>query len=338
MADLRTGALRLSPPCLARRQTTSAIGIRLVAGLVLAAALASAVSGAGGAATASPGVIAFYASEGNRDVYTVKPGGTGIRDLGAPGPNPAFSPSGKQIAYTCHETAICIMNADGSGNREVFTPAAPMTIAKEPTWSPDGKRLAFTGEVTGNILIAAIWIVNVDGSHAHSITPTDVNQIASQPSWSPDGRWLAIDYADETRKLATGGWALAIYLVRPDGSGLHQLTPKTPTLEQQGSPSWSPDGKLVIFGQIGPGWPTKVTMGIYTIRKDGSGRKRLLQNPGDYDADPHYSPDGKQIVFWHQHHPEKSSTRWIYTMSSSGTQLHRLTAGSTPAWGITPKG
>jgi Tol biopolymer transport system component len=61
---------------------------------------------------------------------------------------------------------------------------------------------------------ATIFISNADGGEEHSLlqsTSLDYN-----PSWSPDGRWIV--FASERDVSAD------LYRVKPDGSGLEQLT------------------------------------------------------------------------------------------------------------------
>ena len=119
-------------------------------------------------------------------------------------------------------------------------------------------------------------------------------------------------------------------LMRPDGSELHELTK---TEGNSGFPSWSPDGKRIVYRfwsgseyglriiNLEDGSTTQLTSGfdnfpawspegdliaftrfseddfdIYTIRPDGTGLKRLTTTPGN-DAHEIWSPDGKHILF-----------------------------------------
>jgi len=119
-------------------------------------------------------------------------------------------------------------------------------------------------------------------------------------------------------------------LMRPDGSELHELTK---TEGNSGFPSWSPDGKRIVYrfwsgSEYGlriinledgstkqltsgsdnfPAWSPKGDLiaftrfseddyDIYTIRPDGTGLKRLTTTPGN-DAHEIWSPAGKQILF-----------------------------------------
>jgi Tol biopolymer transport system component len=80
-----------------------------------------------------------------------------------------------------------------------------------------------------------------------------------------------------------------IYTIRPDGSGLRQLTH---IAEGKGatSPSWNPDGTELAFA---------MDRHIWTMKADGSEKTRLANQHGFRDRHPSWSPDGTKIVFSH---------------------------------------
>jgi Tol biopolymer transport system component len=91
-----------------------------------------------------------------------------------------WSPDGTRFAFT-RGGRVFVMNADGSGVRQV---AAAAAAAFWPTaWSPDARKLAFTrGPNQG------IGVVNADGTGEEVLVP-DVT--AAEVSWSPDGKSIA---------------------------------------------------------------------------------------------------------------------------------------------------
>src|SRR5262249_46790611 len=77
-----------------------------------------------------------------------------------------------------------------------------------------------------------------------------------RPAWSPDGKWLAFsserDSPKDARRLVSLGRSAphsALFIVRPDGTGLRRLT--DPQIIS-GSPSWSPDGNRLAYYETTP--------------------------------------------------------------------------------------
>lgn len=82
-----------------------------------------------------------------------------------------------------------------------------------------------------------------------------------------------------------------IYLMQVDQAGRGFSTKRlTAKAESEDYPSWSPDGKSIVFQRGVDG------SGIYVIHADGTGEKRLSPIPG-YDVTPSWSPDGTKIIY-----------------------------------------
>ena len=151
--------------------------------------------------------------------------------------------------------------------------------------------------------------------------------LALAPQWSPKDDWIAFGRG---LYLPPRGRPARVMLVRPDGSELHELTK---TEGNSGFPSWSPDGKRIVYRfwsgpeyglrimNLEDGSTTQLTTGfdnfpawsprgdliaftrfdednydIYTIRPDGTDLRRLTTAPGN-NAHEIWSPDGKHILF-----------------------------------------
>lgn len=81
-----------------------------------------------------------------------------------------------------------------------------------------------------------------------------------------------------------------IYTIRPDGSGLRQLTHVTVKGRGARSPAWNADGSEIAFAKRGHVW---------TMKADGSDKTRITDDTGFSDRNPAWSPDGSRIVYSH---------------------------------------
>ncbi len=113
---------------------------------------------------------------------------------------PRWSPDGTQLVYTRDAyangaplgTAVYLLNADGSGERQV-TP--PNLIAGEADWSPDGAWIVFAtyplfeyGEAP---LGSELYRIHPDGTGQERLTGYSSAELrATQPRYSPDGQWI----------------------------------------------------------------------------------------------------------------------------------------------------
>lgn len=129
------------------------------------------------------------------DIYVVNLDGSGLtqltRDSGC-NSSPAWTPDGKQIAFTSNrdgKVKLWVMNPDGSNQRE-FPNSNAQFHELRPTFSPDGTRILYTfyRKCRGDDYEIAIYVMNVDGSNTRLLTD-DPNScgVYSSPRWSPDG-------------------------------------------------------------------------------------------------------------------------------------------------------
>src|SRR4029450_407259 len=103
---------------------------------------------------------------------------------------------------------------------------------------------------------------------------------------------------------------------------------RTP-LVRDGAPSWSPDGKQIVFYRERDGR----TADLFVMRADGSGGRRLTDAPAMAEGYPAWSPDGRRIAF---EGDSPNGNFDIYVMNADGSNVQRLTSDPRrdvgPAW------
>jgi TolB protein len=180
--------------------------------------------------------------EDHADLWQVAIDGTGLRNLtSAPGLDnwsPAYSPDGTRIAFASTRDAgvprIWTMARDGTDLRLVTS-----GHGEYPDWSPDGSQIVYAAPPQAGTGAYDLWIAAADGSGSPTrLTDTSVTEFG--PAWSPDGAWIAY------QRDAGSAWEL--WLVRPDGSDAHRVSPDG---EDGVWPAWGPDGLLAWAGTRG---------------------------------------------------------------------------------------
>lgn len=269
------------------------------------------------------GRIAFIRSTGPEDpapkIYVMNEDGGGQTMIAETtrGSDLAWSPDGTKLAYW-DLGGIYTVNADGSGETRV-----PTTSSSDqwPSWSPDGTKIAVRNAdgPTGGV-----YVVNVDGSGRRKLTD---GMMDAWPAWSPDGRRIAYSAADE------------IYVVNADGSGRKRLTSVGPSNDGL---TWSPDGRQIAFRHndtisvvdVGRDAvrPLATPGGTAVVNPAGHGANKLASGGGS-PASPHWSPDGRKIVYA-LYQSGTSCSIWIMNADGSGQAplADNGTCDRDPAW------
>ena len=236
---------------------------------------------------------------------------------------------------------LFVMNADGTGVRKLTHPPSG-TEDINADWSPDGSRIVFARAPSAGA--HSMWVVKPDGTGLRRLTPpcppgAGIPQCAADdgwPVWSPDGKHLAFQRLSGPLrpKGATVDTARRIYkdeLLVTDANGRH---PRTlvwfgPWRGDPQIPSWSPDGKQLVFLEKSDNGGNCVCRALYIVNADGSGLHRLTPPsvaPGDKID---WSPDGSAILFrTHPGEDLKGASGYganLFTIHPDGTGLRQLT-------------
>ena len=207
-------------------------------------------------------------------IYTMNADGSGLRSLTPSGLQgmPSYSPDGKRLAFDRtlpHEDAIWTMNLDGTGLRQVThnKPAGKDECRCDgsPSFSPDGKRIAFVRTI--NERKVALFTVRTSGGDREQLTPWS-RGVAAKVDWSPDGSRIV--FSSPQFNPGPKGRSANVYTIRPDGSGLTQLTHDTGGKVHNGADAFSPDGTKIVYINNSTG-----AFQLYTMNLDGTGVTKL---------------------------------------------------------------
>lgn len=196
--------------------------------------------------------------------------------------------------------------------------AAALAVAGCGGSSPKGSpALAFVSVKDGDY---AIFGADADGSHDRRLTkekgdPSTPSGLffQLQPAWSPDGTTIAFVSAREGTPH--------VYVMNADGSGTKRLTNSN---QEDEHPSWSADGKRIVFSREGA---------LFEVPSKGGPAQRIGHAPGSARS-PAFSPDGTAVAY--DYRKPGGPIREIYVQTTVGTGIRQVTrlgaVSSLPAW------
>jgi TolB protein len=188
---------------------------------------------------------------------------------------PEISPDNNSIVFMLwkadnQQYQVWVMDRDGSDPHRIRK-----ILGWDPTWSPSGEQILFaaTDPADGT---NQLFVMDKNGANKTRIS--NLPSIRGRSDWSPDGSQI-VTYSGEA-------WHREVFIMNADGSGSHQLTPKGGNSQ---GPSFSPDGKWVVFTAYFDHYGDDHGCEIYIIRTDGTDLRRLTNN--DYcDYQPRWGP------------------------------------------------
>src|SRR3954447_21213811 len=256
----------------------------------------------------------------------------------------AISPDGSQVAYIVGGELSVI--AAGGGTPQTISVEGKLA-ARDVAWSPDSRQIVFLADLSGAVPAAQLWTAALDGSAP--VKRADLKGYASVPTFSPDGSKLALLFIAGIPRNAgplepmlplAGVVDEQVYEQRLTTLDLstNTLTALTPPDIYVYEYDWTPDSQgWAAIAAHGSGDANWYVAHLYHVDARSHDMHEIYV-PKLQIAEPHVSPDGKQVAFIEGLMSDEGSVGGqIFTIPLMGGTIRNLTpkinsSPSTLAW------
>jgi dipeptidyl aminopeptidase/acylaminoacyl peptidase len=234
-----------------------------------------------------------------------------ISDFTTAASSPRFMPDSHGLIMTVERNdtdQLLLTDIQGTWPRALTTDTSGDHWDARP--SPDGKSILYNLRCFDDLNRLDIILLEIETGQSRTLYGKPSTR-AFSAKWSPDGEWIAFISQE-------GEWE-QIYMVRPDGQGLHQLTNTGHDVFQF---EWAPDGRkmAVIFNRNGAFDLSLLEVGTGSITD-------LRSGVGMY-SNPNWAPDGSFITFEYENPLLPPD---LYRLDFSNRQVTQLTFSNPPA-------
>ncbi len=260
--------------------------------------------------------IAFHESDSDGGIFIAGATGESVRRLTDIGFDPAWSPDGKQIAFTTEEvrdpssrqttSSMYIVDAAGGTPRKLIGDSDAIQAA----WSPSGRRIVYWSNTKGQ---RDLYTIPAIGGARTALTGDPA--IDWSPEWSPDGRYV---YFSSDRGGEMNLWRIAVD--EATGASTGQPEPVTNGVQASaGLARLSANGDRLVFrSRVNSINPVAIPFDPATGR---AGPPKVLDGSNNIRLPSDVSPDGTQLALFSIGERQED----IYLSRADGSAMHRLT-------------
>jgi dipeptidyl aminopeptidase/acylaminoacyl peptidase len=207
-------------------------------------------------------------------------GGDAVQLTTGGGSSPQWFDNGKSIAFT-NEGKLYVMNADGSGKKEV----SGVEGFEIFNVSPSGDRIYFTKRVK----------LDQTANEKHNLPKANV-RIINDLMYRHWNYWHDYSYSHIFVASFNGS---AVSGEKDIMEGQHFESPNSPYFDE-GEISWSPDGRYVAYTSkrlAGKEYAKSTNTDIYLYDVTNGNEVNITEGNMGYDRYPVFSPDGTKIAY-----------------------------------------
>ncbi|MEZ4667657.1 MAG: protein kinase [Anaerolineae bacterium] len=263
------------------------------------------------------GLVYFDERAGNYDIYKLDfQSGveTRLTSTAEVESYPSVSPDGQSIAFQSKRDGdfdIYVMNINGSDVRQLTYNTVWDSV---PSWSPDGQWIVFSSDVRNDGTFD-IMAVQPDGSNLRQIFSNGERN--SHARYSPDMKTLLI-----TTGIPGNSATWEIGWLNIETQEFRRFTKND---YRDRSPSYSPDGSLVLYLTSAVGDRKASGDSAVAVMDADGNNPRFLYDGAGLEWEANYSPDGLYVSFTSG--SASSGKDEIFIMRADGTNILQATTG-----------